>query len=72
MTDTARLRQKISELGMKYNYIAKKLGLSPNGLLKKVENRSEFKASEIQKLCVILGINSREEVDLIFFAEQVE
>ena len=66
MTDSVLLRQKIDESGYKLTFIAKKIGLSFQGFLKKVNNESEFKANEIQGLCSLLGITS-EDKEAIFF-----
>lgn len=70
MTDTKALRRKIRESGLKYIYLAEQLGLSPYGLQKKIDNLSEFKASEICKLSDILGISDT-EVRTIFFNHRV-
>jgi DNA-binding phage protein len=67
MTDTKLLRDHIEASGMKYVHIAKKLGLSAYGLQRKIENDSEFKASEIVKLCEVLNLDIKAR-DNIFFA----
>lgn len=67
MTDTAKLRAIIKASGLKYEYIAKSLGISYQGLKNKVENVREFKASEIARMCDILNIP--ELKDEIFFAQ---
>lgn len=67
MTDTKKLRDKIKESGLKYSYIAACIGLSPYGFKKKIENDSEFKASEIQGLFELLKLTCSER-DQIFFA----
>lgn len=67
MTNTIALRNKIDEKGLKYNYIAKQLGLSPYGFQLKVDGRNEFVGSEIAKLCEILGITTTKELKAIFF-----
>lgn len=70
MTNTELLEKKIGDSGYKRSYIAKAIGLkSAYGLAKKVNNESEFKASEIQALCDLLKIESLEERDAIFFAD---
>ena len=69
MTDTELLTCKIDGSGLKRTYIAGKLGLSPYGLSKKINNESEFKGSEIKLLCQILNIKTLEEKESIFFAE---
>lgn len=69
MTNTNLLIQKINDSGYKRSYIAKAIGLkSTYGLSKKINNETEFKASEINALCEILKIDSAEEKEAIFFA----
>lgn len=68
MTDSAALELKIKESGLKKYFIADKVGLSPFGLAKKINNESEFTAGEIQKLCELLKIETPEERQAIFFA----
>ena len=48
MTNTQLLRDKIEQSGYKLRFIAGKLGITYQGFLKKINNESEFKASEIQ------------------------
>lgn len=67
MTDTEKLRDVISRAGLKYCYIAEQMGLSPYGLQKKIDNKTEFKASEIQALSMLLQL-SEVERSAIFFA----
>lgn len=67
MTDEILLRKKIKEKGFKINFIANELGLSSYGFLLKIQNKSEFKTSEVNRLCEILEINSLEEKEDIFF-----
>ena len=70
MTDTEMLRNAISAAGFKYKHIAKELHLTPFGLQKKIENKSEFKASEIAALVRVLGL-SEPETSEIFFRNNV-
>lgn len=72
MTNTALLEHKIIKSGLKKSYIAKAIGLSPYGLTLKIRNINEFKASEIEKLCILLGIDDLEERCAIFFASKVD
>lgn len=72
VTNTELLRKVIKESGLKYGYIAGFLGLTRNGLLKKVNNKTEFKASEIQKLCILLKIQEAKVKEQIFFANFVD
>ena len=72
MTNTELLERKIAESGLKKSYIAKAMGLSRYGLTLKLQNLNEFKASEIEKLCILLGITDVEERCAIFFASKVD
>lgn len=69
MTNTALLKQRIAESGMKKGKLAEKLHLSMDSFGRKVNNKREFKASEIQALCTVLNIESLEEKEQIFFAQ---
>ena len=72
MTDTELLRKTIRDSGLKLEYIAQKLGLTRFGLQKKIENDTEFKASEIIDLCNVLNIADLEQRERIFFAQNVK
>lgn len=67
MTNTELLKAKIEKSGYKLKYIAEQIGITYYGFLKKVNNKTEFKASEIQTLCELLEITG-EEKEKIFFA----
>lgn len=69
MTDTKELKIAIVRAGLTQREIAKRLGLSEMGLHKKINNITEFKASEIKTLVELLGITN---IDAIFFANDVE
>lgn len=69
MTDEKKLREKINESGYKLIFIAEKCGLTYPGLLKKIKNETEFKASEIQALKDLLNL-SDEEASAIFFCRK--
>lgn len=71
MTDTKALREKIDASGYKLRFIAKKIGITYQGFLKKINNETEFKASEIQGLKELLKLTD-EERDKIFFTLVVE
>lgn len=72
MTDTTRLKQIIAETGLKKKFLAKKLGLTPYGLAKKINGETEFKASEITKICQILDIQDIQDKWSIFFTNKVD
>ena len=69
MTNTELLDKKIQESGKKNSYLARKCGLSRAGFYNCKTNKSEFKTSHIDVLCVELGITSLREKDSIFFAK---
>lgn len=71
MTNTTLLRQKIDESGYKLQFLAEKCGLTYYGLMKKVNNETEFKASEIKVLKELLKLTN-EEANKIFFAQKVD
>lgn len=72
MTDTVRLKDLIQKSGYKKKYLAEQLGITTFGLDKKINNVTEFKASEIDSLCKLLGIKTLSEKERIFFVKQVE
>lgn len=65
--DSKRLDFIIQEKGFKYEYLAGALGISNETFRRKRKGITEFKLSEILKLCDILGINSEELKSSIFF-----
>lgn len=69
MTNTELLEAKIKESGLRKNYIAEKLGLSPFGFANKVSGKTEFKTSEVASLCELLNISTLSEKEIIFFAK---
>ena len=69
MTDTELLREKIKQSGYKIQFIAKKLGISYQGLLNKINNKSEFRAKEIQVLHDLVNLTEDERVAIFFTRE---
>ena len=69
MTDKEELEIAILRSGLTKHEVAQKLGLSDMGFYKKLNNITEFKASEIATFQKMLHIQS---IDKIFFAEKVE
>ncbi len=67
MTASKLLKARIIEMGYTYIVLAKELGISYQTLCNKINNKLEFKASEIEKLCVILKISDK---DKYFFCLQ--
>lgn len=66
MTDSEALNKVIENSGLKLTFIARALKLSREGFYKKLNNQTEFKASEIVKMQEILNL-SNEQRDKIFF-----
>lgn len=60
MTNTKALNQLVEDSGIKRQKIAEMLGISRHALNQKINNVTEFKASEILKLSSILGIKKKE------------
>lgn len=71
MTDTKKLNDRIKRSGLKKSHIAQKIGIADSSLSRKIANRADFKASEIDALCGLLGIESLHEKEAIFFAVEV-
>ena len=71
MTNSKLLSEEISESGMSITFIAKKLGITREGFYKKLNNETEFKASEIVVLQSLLRLSNKKR-DEIFFAKKVE
>lgn len=67
MTNTAKLKAVIVEKGMLQEQVAMQLGMTSATFNYKVNNKTEFKASEIKKLSEILKLTD-DEVIAIFFA----
>ena len=67
MTNTEKLREIIDNSGYKFEHIAAEIGMARFGLYKKLQEGSEFKPSQILKLCELLHIeeNQRAEIFLI-------
>lgn len=72
MTDSTLLEKKIRDSGLFKRAIMNQLGIRSYSTLRaKIGNESEFTASEIDKLCDILHIDSGER-EAIFFAVVAE
>lgn len=72
MTDTEALKSLIKRSGLKYQFIASELNITYQGLKNKIENVNEFKTSEVDTLCKLLGITKLHEKEKIFFANNVD
>lgn len=68
MTDVKLLEEKIRKSGLKKGHLAERLGVSRGTLRGLLTNKVEFKTSQIQVLCDLLGIEDEETICSIFFA----
>ena len=66
MTDSILLVSKIKESGYTYTGIAQELGLTRQGLWKKIHNKSEFKQTEIEKLSRLLNLDTETNTHIFF------
>lgn len=71
MTNTKKLRALILECGLTQEQVAAHLGITPASLNYKINNKREFKASEIKALAELLNIPN-EDVTGIFFTRDVD
>lgn len=71
MTDSVALRSVIKSSGMKYGFLAKKIGISSYSLQRKIDNQVDFKSSEIARLADALNL-SGETLNSIFFARKCD
>lgn len=69
MVNTELMEEVIAGSGLKKQYIAESMGLTPYGLQRKINGLSEFKASEIVAFCKIANISDKKQRDNIFFAK---
>lgn len=68
MTNTELLERKIADSGKKKGYLAEKCGLSRTGFNNCIQNRAEFKTSQVKILCLELNITDLAEKEAIFYA----
>lgn len=68
MTNKEMLEQAIRGKGLKKSFLAEKIGLTPAGFYNCLNNRAEFRASQINTLCELLGIEDLQTKEAIFFA----
>lgn len=67
MTDTKALKELILSKGLKMKYVANYLGLTSYGFSLKLNNKQEFKTSEVAALCELLGIKDLKKKEALFF-----
>lgn len=67
LTDSDALKKLIKSRGLKLKYVADYLGLTSYGFALKLNNKQEFKTSEVAALCELLEIKSLKEKEVLFF-----
>ena len=67
MTNIDLLEDKIYESGLKKGYIAARIGVSRTTFSSLLQNKTEFKASQIRAICEVLDIQDDAEIRSIFF-----
>ena len=67
LTDSDALKSLIKSRGLKLKFVADHLGLTSYGFALKLNNKQEFKTSEVSALCELLEIKSLEQKEKIFF-----
>lgn len=60
------LREKIDAYGFKLVYVAKQVGISYQAFLKKLNNETEFKTSEVMILKELLHLTDDEVMEIFF------
>lgn len=68
MTNTPLLEEYIKKSGYKKSFLAEQIGITYYAFALKCNNKSEFKANEIDMLCKLLKIGVKARM-AIFFAQ---
>lgn len=68
MTNTGKLKGRITEMGFSLSSFAEAVHLSRPCLRMKLSGQSDFRASEIEKICVLLDIPHSEVCSYFFTA----
>ena len=71
MTNSLELRAALTRKGMTQEQVAEALGITTATLNYKINNKREFKTSEVKALVDLLEIK-KEDIDKIFFANDVD
>lgn len=67
LTNSDALKSLIKSRGLKLKFVADHLGLTSYGFALKLNNKQEFKTSEVAALCELLEIKSLKEKESLFF-----
>lgn len=66
MTNGKLLKEIAKAKQITLQELAEALGLTRQGLSKKIENRSEFRVSEVSKLSELLGLSEKQKQEIFF------
>ena len=66
MTDSEKLKAKIRDSGYRIRLLAEQLGISYQALYNKVDNKTQFLASEIMRFSDLLNLTPEERDDIFF------
>lgn len=66
MTDSEKLKAKIRDSGYRIRFLAEQLGISYQALYNKVDNKTQFLASEIMRFSDLLNLTPEERDDIFF------
>lgn len=69
MTNTKLLEDMIQQRGLKKAFLAEKIGVTRQTFDAYLKNRSEFRISQVNVLCAVLGIEDPALKEAIFFAD---
>jgi transcriptional regulator with XRE-family HTH domain len=72
MTDTNKFKIAMIEAGVTTKQIMESLGITRSALWNKMNNRSDFRQLELNKLFDLLKLDTWEKRQSIFFADRVE
>ena len=70
MVNTIKLSDLLKESGLKNGYISRRLNISCNSLANKINNRTEFKASELAALRELMNLPNDKFFE-IFLAKEI-
>ena len=69
MFDELAFRERMTEMGVTISDIAKTLGVNESTVFRKISANGRFTRDEIMKLCKLLKIKTRKDLNRIFFAK---
>ena len=68
MFDELAFRERMLEMGVTFSDIAKALNINESTVFRKISANGRFTRDEIMKLCKLLKIRTRKDLNRIFFA----